>query len=122
MREARAVLTHEPVGMVLCEDSLIDGSYRDLLPVARFARGDVPVVVVENNRGFKALGRSWTLVAGGWWKLFGAVFFTGVFVGIVAAVAVVPLPPFLTKVPAMDVPSPQLDSSLCNSGWFCRSR
>ncbi len=47
MREARAVLAHEPVALVVCEDILRDGSYRDLLPVARAARGDVPVVVTS---------------------------------------------------------------------------
>jgi two-component system response regulator PilR (NtrC family) len=47
MREARAVLTHEPVALVVCEDSLRDGSYRDLLPVARTTRHDVPVVVAS---------------------------------------------------------------------------
>lgn len=47
MREARAVLASEPVALVVCEDCLIDGSYRDLLPVAQAARGDVPVVVTS---------------------------------------------------------------------------
>lgn len=47
MREARAVLTHEPVSLVVCEDSLCDGTYRDLLPVARTRRHDVPVVVTS---------------------------------------------------------------------------
>ena len=47
LREARAVLTHEPVSLVVCQDSLRDGSYRDLLPVARAARHDVPVVVTS---------------------------------------------------------------------------
>jgi DNA-binding NtrC family response regulator len=49
LREARAVLAHEPVAMVVCEDFLIDGSYRDLLPVAQAARGDVPVVVASRT-------------------------------------------------------------------------
>ena len=49
MREARAVLAHEPVALVVCEDSLRDGSYRDLLPVARAAKGDVPVVVTSRT-------------------------------------------------------------------------
>jgi DNA-binding NtrC family response regulator len=47
LREARAVLAHEPVALVVCEDILHDGSYRDLLPVARAAKGDVPVVVTS---------------------------------------------------------------------------
>jgi two-component system response regulator PilR (NtrC family) len=49
MREARAVLANEPVALVVCEDSLMDGSFRDLLPVARAARGDVPVVVTSRT-------------------------------------------------------------------------
>ena len=47
VREARAVLAREPVALVVCEDSLRDGSYRELLPVARAAKGDVPVVVTS---------------------------------------------------------------------------
>ena len=47
LREARAVLTHEPVALVVCEDSLRDGTYRDLLPVARAVRRDIPVVVTS---------------------------------------------------------------------------
>ncbi len=49
MREARAVLASESIGLVVCEDCLIDGSYRDLLPVAQAARGDVPVVVTSRT-------------------------------------------------------------------------
>ena len=49
MREARALLASGPVGLVVCESSFVDGSYRDLLPVARAARGDVPVVVASRN-------------------------------------------------------------------------
>jgi DNA-binding NtrC family response regulator len=49
MREVRAVLAHEPVAMVVCEDALIDGNYRDLLPVAQFAHSDVPVVVASRT-------------------------------------------------------------------------
>jgi two-component system response regulator PilR (NtrC family) len=49
LREARAVLAHESVALVVCEDCLIDGSYRDLLPVAQAARGDVPVVVASRT-------------------------------------------------------------------------
>jgi two-component system response regulator PilR (NtrC family) len=47
LREARAVLSSEPIALVVCEDHLADGNYRDLLPVARAARGDVPVVVAS---------------------------------------------------------------------------
>ncbi|MBI3661725.1 MAG: hypothetical protein HY234_01550 [Acidobacteria bacterium] len=47
VREARALLAEEPVALVVCEDCLVDGSFRDLLPVARAARGDVPVVVTS---------------------------------------------------------------------------
>jgi DNA-binding NtrC family response regulator len=49
MREARAVLANEPVSLVVCDDCLIDGSYRDLLPVAQAARGEVPVVVTSRT-------------------------------------------------------------------------
>ena len=49
MREARDVLASGPVALVVCEDCLIDGSYRDLLPVAQAARGDVPVVVTSRT-------------------------------------------------------------------------
>lgn len=49
LREACAVLASGSVALVVCEDSLIDGSYRDLLPVARAARGDVPVVVTSRT-------------------------------------------------------------------------
>ena len=41
------MLAQEPVALVVCEDSLRDGSYRDLLPVARAAKDDVPVVVTS---------------------------------------------------------------------------
>ncbi len=47
MREARAVLSSEPIALVVCEDHLTDGNYRDLLPVAHAARRDVPVVVAS---------------------------------------------------------------------------
>ncbi len=47
LSEARAVLASERVALVVCEDILIDGSYRDLLPVAQAARGDLPVVVTS---------------------------------------------------------------------------
>lgn len=47
LREARAVLSSQSIALVVCEDYLIDGNYRDLLPVARAAQGDVPVVVAS---------------------------------------------------------------------------
>jgi len=57
MREARAVLSQElePVALVVCEDRLVDGNFRELLPVAKAAREEVPVVVtsrIENTEEY----------------------------------------------------------------------
>jgi len=49
------------------------------------------VVIVEDQRGTKALARSWKLVSGAWWKCFGALFLTGVFVGLVQWVIMIPV-------------------------------
>ena len=49
------------------------------------------VVVVENIRGFKALGRSWTLVSGAWWKCFGILMCTGIFIGLIQFLALLPV-------------------------------
>jgi hypothetical protein len=43
----------------------------------------VPALVVENRRGSDALGRSWDLVKGHWWHVFGAL----VLAWIISAVA-----------------------------------
>jgi hypothetical protein len=47
-------------------------------------------VVVEDFRGSKALGRSWALSRGAFWKIFGTMFVAGLLVAVVNAIFIVP--------------------------------
>ncbi len=49
-----------------------------------------PVLVVEDLRGRKALGRSWRLAAGHFWRILGVVILAGLIVGIVALIVSIP--------------------------------
>jgi len=43
--QARAILLGQPIRLVLCEDTLPDGSFRDVLHTLRLAGSGVPLVV-----------------------------------------------------------------------------
>ena len=43
----------------------------------------IPVLLSEDARGSKALGRSYRLVRGNWWKTFGTLILAGIIVGLV---------------------------------------
>lgn len=43
--QARAILRGQPIRLVLCEDILPDGSFRDILHTLKFAGSCVPLVV-----------------------------------------------------------------------------
>jgi hypothetical protein len=49
-----------------------------------------PSLVVENKRGTAALSRSWNLVRGMWWQVFGVFFVAGLIGGVVSAVVALP--------------------------------
>ena len=49
------------------------------------------VVIVEGARGTKAMGRSWRLAKGFFWKIFGTVILASILAGIIGAVIQVPL-------------------------------
>lgn len=46
----------------------------------------IPVLMVEGVRGTKAIGRSYRLVRGRWWPIFGIVLLAQIFLGIVSSV------------------------------------
>jgi len=46
----------------------------------------IPSLVVENKRGTEALSRSWELVKGHFWHVFGTIFVAGLIAGVVAGV------------------------------------
>lgn len=48
------------------------------------------VLVVEGRRGTKAIGRSWNLAKGHFWRLFGTLILAGLIGGLVAAVLSIP--------------------------------
>lgn len=56
----------------------------------RFTFGTV-VLVVEGERGRKALGRSWRLATGRFWKIFGTLLLAGILTTIVASILQIPL-------------------------------
>lgn len=56
----------------------------------RFAFSNA-VVIVEGPRGTKAMGRSWRLAKGFFWKIFGTILLANVLAGIVAGVIQFPL-------------------------------
>jgi len=45
----------------------------------------IPVLLSEDARGSKALGRSYRLVRGHWWKTFGTLIIAGIIVGLLQA-------------------------------------
>ena len=49
-----------------------------------------PSLIIENKQGTSALSRSWNLVRGFWWPVFGVFFVAAVISGIVSAVLAVP--------------------------------
>lgn len=49
------------------------------------------IVIVEGARGTKAMGRSWRLAKGFFWKIFGTVILAGILASIVGAIIQVPL-------------------------------
>jgi hypothetical protein len=49
------------------------------------------VVVIENVRGRKALGRSWRLAKGHFWKIFGTLILAGILSWVVASILQFPL-------------------------------
>jgi hypothetical protein len=57
---------------------------------AVFLAVSIPALVIENRRGTDALGRSWNLVKGSWWHVFGTVIvaflITGIIAGIISAI------------------------------------
>jgi hypothetical protein len=46
----------------------------------------VPAVVLENARPIQALKRSWRLVRGSWWRVFGILLLAGLIVGIASGI------------------------------------
>jgi hypothetical protein len=46
--------------------------------------------VVEGKKGTKALGRSWRLAKGHFWRLFGTLILAGLMAGIIASVLAIP--------------------------------
>lgn len=60
-----------------------------IIVYVRFAFGST-VLVVEGTKGTKALGRSWRLAKGHFWRLFGTLIVAGIMAGIIAAVLAIP--------------------------------
>ena len=60
-----------------------------IIVLVRFAFGST-VLVVERRKGSKALGRSWRLAKGHFWKLFGVFILAFLMAGIVASVLSIP--------------------------------
>src|SRR5205814_10192063 len=56
----------------------------------RFSFGTV-VVVVEDERGRRAMGRSWRLAKGRFWKIFGTLLLAGILSSLVAGILQLPL-------------------------------
>lgn len=46
----------------------------------------IPALVVENQRGTGAIGRSWNLVKGSWWFVLGFVVVTGIITSVVGGI------------------------------------
>ena len=45
--DSRAALSRYPICVVVCEDKLVDGNYRDLVEAVERTRSDAPVIVVS---------------------------------------------------------------------------
>jgi hypothetical protein len=63
-----------------------------------------PALILENARVGTAMGRSWRLVAGSWWRVFGILLLAGIIVSIGQAVVTVPVG-LLAGLPAAGEPS-----------------
>jgi Membrane domain of glycerophosphoryl diester phosphodiesterase len=63
-----------------------------------------PALILENARIGTAMGRSWRLVAGSWWRVFGILLLAGIIVSIGQAVVTVPVG-LLAGLPAAGEPS-----------------
>jgi len=50
----------------------------------------IPVVVLEHTGPLKALGRSWRLVRGSWWRVFGIMFLVSLIVSFVQLILRIP--------------------------------
>ena len=50
----------------------------------------VPAIVLEGARPFTALKRSWQLVQGSWWRIFGITLLAGIIVAVIAAILQIP--------------------------------
>lgn len=48
------------------------------------------VLVVERKKGRKALGRSWNLAKGHFWRLFGALLLANIMAGVIASILAIP--------------------------------
>jgi hypothetical protein len=48
-------------------------------------------VAVEQHAPFRAIGRSWSLTRGHWWRTFGIVLLVSIIVGVIASVITTPL-------------------------------
>jgi hypothetical protein len=46
----------------------------------------IPALIVENQRGTGALGRSWNLVKGNWWHVLGVIVVAGIITSVVSRV------------------------------------
>jgi hypothetical protein len=52
--------------------------------------GTLPALVVEDRRGTQALSRSWNLVAGFGWPVFGTIVVAGILTGVVGSILTLP--------------------------------
>jgi hypothetical protein len=50
----------------------------------------IPALVIENRRGGAALSRSWNLVRGHWWPVFGTILLAGLIIGVVTGILTLP--------------------------------
>ena len=50
----------------------------------------LPALVIEDKRGSAALSRSWNLVAGFGWKVFGTIFVAGLMTGLISSLLTAP--------------------------------
>jgi hypothetical protein len=71
-----------------------------------------PALILEKSRVTRAIGRSWTLVTGAWWRTFGIVLLVLIIYGVITTAVSVPfsLASFLI--------SPVDATGSINSGWY----